>query len=130
MAAWLMVTGTAGPALASPANVSFSLSAPAVDTYDFVEVTINVASPDAKNPFTDAVVEGQFGRTGESKRLSVDGFCDSADGSVFRARFMPWAPGDYSYSVTYRQGAFTKTDTGKFRAVASHRRGPVRVDPQ
>lgn len=130
MAALLMVTGTAGPVLASPANVNFSLSAPAVDTYDFVEVTINVASPDAKNPFTDAVVEAQFGRTGESKRLSVDGFCDSADGSVFRARFMPWAAGEYSYSVTYRQGAFTKTDSGKFRAVASHRRGPVRVDPQ
>jgi len=130
MAAWLMVMGTAGPALASPTNVSFSLSAPTVDAYDFVEVTINVTSPDAKNPFTDAAVEAQFGRSGESKRLSVNGFCDSADGSVFRARFMPWAPGDYSYSVTYRQGAFTKADSGKFHAVAGHRRGPVRVDPQ
>jgi len=126
----LIIVGAASTALASPANVSFSLSSPSVDAYDFAEVTINVASPDAKNPFTDAVVEAQFGRTGESKRLSVDGFCDSPDGSVFRARFMPWAAGEYTYSVTYRQGAFTKSNSGSFRATDGHRRGPVRVDPK
>jgi hypothetical protein len=128
IAALFMIAAAAGTALASPANVSFSQSAPSVDAYDFVEVTINVASPDAKNPFTDAVIEAQFGKAGESKRLSVDGFCDSADGSVFRARFMPWSPGEYSYSITFRQGAFTKTNSGSFRATDGHRRGVVRVD--
>jgi hypothetical protein len=126
--ALLMIAGVASAGLASPANVSFSQSAASVEAYDFVEVTINVASPDAKNPFTGAVVEAQFSRTGESKRLSVDGFCDSADGSVFRVRFMPWAPGEYTYSITYRQGAFTKSHSGNFRATDGHRRGPIRVD--
>jgi hypothetical protein len=59
----------------------------------------------------------------------VDGFCDSADGSVFRIRFMPSRLGEYSYSVTYRQGSFEKIHTGSFRAQAAGRRGIVRVDP-
>jgi hypothetical protein len=95
-----------------------------------VEVTLNVTSPDAKNAFTDVVVEGQFGKAGDSQRLLVGGFCDSADGSVFRIRFMPAVPGDYAYSVTYRQGGFEKTHTGTFRAFDGHRRGPIRVDPK
>ena len=130
IAALMLIAGAAHMALASPANVSFSQSAASVEAYDFVEVTINVASPDAKNPFTDVAVEAQFGKTGESKRLSVDGFCDSADGGVFRVRFMPWAPGEYTYSITYRQGAFAKTISGSFRATDGHRRGPIRVDPK
>jgi hypothetical protein len=130
IAALAMILGAAGEILASPANVTFSQSANSVEAYDFVEVTIQVAAPDAKNPFTDASVEAKFGKTGESKRLSVDGFCDSADGSVFRVRFMPWAPGDYSYSITYRQGAFSKDNSGTFRATDGHRRGPIRVDPK
>ncbi|MGA2631970.1 MAG: DUF5060 domain-containing protein, partial [Terriglobia bacterium] len=72
-----------------PRDVTSSQSAQSVEAYDFVEVTLNVSGPDAKNPFTDASVEGQFGKVGESARLSVDGFCDSPDGSVFRIRFMP-----------------------------------------
>jgi hypothetical protein len=113
-----------------PASIKVAQSAQTVEAYDYVEVTLNVASPDAKNPFTEAVVSGQFGKVGENRRLAVDGFCDSADGSVFRVRFMPWAPGDYSYSVTYRQGGFEKTHTGSFRASDGHRRGPMRVDPK
>jgi hypothetical protein len=126
--ALLMAAGSARTVVAAPASVSFSQSSASVEAYDFVEVTISVASPDAKNPFTDAAVEAQFGKTGESKRLSVEGFCDSADGSVFRARFMPWGPGEYTYSITYRQGAFTKSHSGNFRATEGHRRGPIRVD--
>ena len=112
-----------------PASINVAQSAQTVEAYDYVEVTLNVASPDAKNPFMEAVVSGQFGKVGENRRLAVDGFCDSADGSVFRVRFMPWVPGDYSYSVTYRQGGFEKTHTGSFRASDGRRRGPIRVDP-
>jgi Protein of unknown function (DUF4038)/Domain of unknown function (DUF5060) len=126
----LLMAATARPVRGAPANVAFAQSAETVEAYDFVEITLNVTSPDAKNPFTDVVVEGQFGKAGDSRRLSVDGFCDSADGSVFRIRFMPAAPGDYAYSVTYRQGSFEKTHAGAFRATDGHRRGPIRVDPQ
>jgi hypothetical protein len=48
---------------------------------------------------------------------------------VFRIRFMPSAPGDYSYSVTYQQGEFRKEHSGSFRAVNGNRRGVLRVDP-
>jgi hypothetical protein len=114
---------------AAPAEVSFSQPVGKVEVYDFVEIAANVAKPDAGNPFTDAALTGSFGKAGAGERASVDGFCDSADGSVFRIRFMPSSAGNYEYSVTYRQGAFEKTQTGAFEAVASRRRGPLRVDP-
>ncbi len=133
---WLILTaglllfmGANRGAQAAPSNITFSQSAETIEAYDFVEITLNVSSPDAKNPFTDVVVEGQFGKTGGNQQLNVSGFCDSADGSVFRIRFMPSAPGDYTYSVVYRQGSFERTHTGSFRATDGHRRGPIRVDP-
>jgi len=129
-AGFLLFTGAERLAQAAPSNITFSQSAEAIEAYDFVEITLNVSSPDAKNPFTDVVVEGQFGKTGSGQHLNVSGFCDSADGSVFRIRFMPAAPGEYSYSLVYRQGSFEKTHTGAFRATDGHRRGPIRVDPQ
>ena len=113
-----------------PRDVSSSQSALSVEAYDFVEVTLNVSGPDAKNPFTDASVEGEFGKVGDSAQTPVDGFCDSPDGSVFRIRFMPSTPGDYAYTVTYRQGGFSKSFSGTFKAVNGNRRGIVRVDPQ
>jgi hypothetical protein len=126
----LTVAGAVRPVQAAPTKITFSQSAATVEAYDFVEVTLNVASPDAKNPFTDVAVEGQFGKAGDSQRLAVAGFCDSADGTVFRIRFMPSAPGDYAYSVSYRRGGFEQTYTGTFRASNGHRRGPIRVDPK
>jgi hypothetical protein len=74
--------GQPEPLWGVPREVTSSQSAMSVEAYDFVEVTLNVSGPDAKNPFTEASVEGQFGKVGESARLSVDGFCDSSDGSV------------------------------------------------
>jgi hypothetical protein len=114
---------------ASPLGVTFSQSAEDVDVYDFIEVTLNVQTPDVKNPFTDVIVEGQFQRSTEPK-LSVEGFCDSQDGTLFRIRFMPTKPGEYSYSVTYKQQGFEKTHSGKFHTRDAKRRGLVRVDPQ
>lgn len=112
---------------AAPKNVTFSQSAAVLETYDFVELTLNVAKPDARNPFTDVVVEGSFKRQG-GKSIPVDGFCDSQDGSVFRIRFMPDKVGRYSYSVTYRQASFQKSHKGTFRARDGKRRGILRVD--
>ncbi|MFZ0964431.1 MAG: DUF5060 domain-containing protein [Terriglobia bacterium] len=113
----------------APGSIHIAQSSQTVEAYDFVEVTLNIASPDVKNPFTEAAVSGQFGKTGENRRFDVEGFCDSADGSVFRVRFMPSAPGDYTYTVAYRQGGFEWSHSGSFRATDGHRRGPIRVDP-
>jgi hypothetical protein len=113
---------------AIPRDVSFSQPAGSVAAYDFLEVTVNVAAPDARNPFTDATLKGSFTKPGGARPVAVEGFCDSADGGVFRIRFMPASPGDYAYSIAYRQGDFEKTHAGTFRATDGHRRGPVRVD--
>src|SRR2546421_6900496 len=87
-----------------PLKVTFSQSAERVDAYDFVEVTANAPGSVAGNPFTDVTLRGTFQMAGGTEHKTVDGFCDSADGRVFRIRFMPSKPGDYTYSVTYRQG--------------------------
>ncbi len=115
---------------AAPSKVTFSPAASPVETYDFVEITVNVADPDAANPFTAATLTGAFGKAGDGTRWNVDGFCDSPDGSVFRIRFMPSSAGSYTYSLIYRQGSFEAAETGTFQAAASHRRGPIRVDPE
>lgn len=114
---------------AAPRSVSFEQSAARIESYDFVELVVKVEQPDAGNPFVDATLTGSFGRTGAGGEKSIVGFCDSADGSVFRIRFMPDAPGDYTYSVTYRQGGYAESYDGKFQATAGGRRGPIRVDP-
>lgn len=115
---------------AAPSAVTFAPSAPSVEAYDFLEVVINVTAPDASNPFTGVTVSGSFSETLGTKQWHVDGFCDSLDGSLYRIRFVPPAAGGYRYSVTFRQGAFEKNFTGIFQAAASHRNGPIRVDPQ
>ena len=117
------------PALtAAPKEVSLSQSSESVEAYDFIEVTVNVTTPDAHNPFIDAVLRGSFRKAGAKEQIDVEGFCDSADGSVFRIRFMPATPGEYTYSVAYRQGDFERSFAGKFQATDGHRRGPIRVD--
>jgi len=111
-------------------NISFSQSSQTVEAYDFVEVTAIVSWPRARNPFTDAKLSGWFATADGAKRWNVEGFCDSVDGSVFRIRFMPPAPGDYKYSVEYHQARGTRTSTGVFHASDGYRRGPIRIDPQ
>lgn len=112
---------------ASPHAVSFSQSAQRVETYDFVEITLNVEKPNAANPFTDVAVHGWFATDG-GRKTRVDGFCDSTDGTVFRIRFMPRKSGKYSYGVTYQQGAYERTHKESFSARDGHRKGLVSVD--
>lgn len=118
----------AGKPSARP-DMTFSASAETVQCYDFVEVTLGLKQPVAGNPFTKVMVSGTFGEVGKGNDTTVDGFCDSSDGSVYRIRFMPVGPGSYSYKVTFRRGNYTKSDTGSFRAVDGKRRGLVRIDP-
>ncbi len=108
-------------------SVQFSQSAASVPAYEFVEVTLMVSPPPAGNPFVDAEVRGQFARTG-GPSVEVDGFCDSADGSLYRIRFLPTAPGAYHYSVTWRGPRGSEAHSGSFRASGpTAARGGVRT---
>ena len=118
------------PAFSAVREVAFSQSAGSVAAYDFVEVSLRVSTALPGNPFTGAVVTGEFGAAGSSKPIKVDGFCDSSDGTLFRIRFMPSKPGDYTYSVKYAENGFEKSYEGTFHANAAGRRGPIRVDPE
>jgi hypothetical protein len=80
------------PAGADPADVTFDPSVETVEVFDFVEVTLRVAAPDAANPFVDTAVSGEFARQGAAP-VTVDGFCDAPDGSLYRVRFMPMSAG-------------------------------------
>jgi hypothetical protein len=128
---WVAITGIYVARLdeikAAPSKVSFSQSASSVEAYDFVEVEVRVEGPNVQNPFTDSAVSGHFQRIG-SDPVSVDGFCDSDSGSVYRIRFMPTQAGDYSYEVRYRQGDFEQIRKGSFQVKQGKRRGIVRVD--
>jgi hypothetical protein len=112
-----------------PRGVSFSQSSAELDAYDFVEITVRIGGWRPHNPFTGASLHGRFQLAG-NRTWQVDGFCDSEDGSVYRIRFMPAAPGDYAYSIEYRQGWFPKTFTGSFHVTRGRRRGPIRIDPE
>lgn len=111
------------------AEVTFGQSASTVSTYDFIEVTASIRGDTAANPFVDSALTGSFARAGEEP-IRVDGFCDSQDGTVFRIRFMPTAPGDYTFDVAYRHGEFQQSWRGQFAAINTGRRGLVRVDPE
>ena len=120
----------AGCGRAGVSRIKFSQSADTVEAYDFVEVTANVPARNTSNPFNDATFKGWFESRDGSKRWQVEGFCDEWDGSVYRIRFMPPAPGEYRYSIEYKQRWGSRTSTGTFVASDGRRRGPVRVDSQ
>jgi hypothetical protein len=126
----VMLEGCSRAPRAGLSGISFSQSTNTVEAYDFVEVTANVSSHRARNPFTDATLQGWFEPVNGSKRWQVEGFCDAEEGSVFRIRFMPPMPGDYRYFVEYRQGEGSTTSVGTFHATDGYRRGPIRVDSQ
>lgn len=125
----LLFIALALPISGAEPRVEFTASSDAVACYEFVEVTLNVDQSAAANPFTDVTVDGTFAPKG-GQPLSVDGFCDSADGRLFRIRFMPSKPGTYNYTVKYREGAFEKTHQGSFEAKDERKKGLVRVDPE
>ncbi len=119
----------APPPAASLPDLQLSQAADTVTCYDFLELALKAPRPTAANPFTDVFVSGEFGLADRPERLTVDGFADAADGSLFHVRFMPTVPGRYVYSVTYWQADHQQVLSGRFTAVAGTRRGLVAVDP-
>ena len=111
-------------------DMAFSQTADLIEVYDFLEVQITVASPTAKNPFTEVFVTGKVESVNHNESFSVEGFCDSPNGTIFRVRFMPIEPGEYEYTVTYWQDNLQRVYSGKFKAVNGRRRGIIGVDSE
>ncbi len=113
---------------ATPEPVAFSQSAPATGVFDFIEVTATVRALSAHNPFTDAVLTGDFEPAGSAPGAAMEGFCDSTNGSLYRIRFMPSKADVYSLHVTFKDGQERYIYSGQFTATDQHRRGPLRID--
>ena len=125
----LVFAGWTGILFGAPVSVKFKQSASTVGTFNFVEFTLQVERPDTVNPFTEAAVSAQVELPGGTS-AKVDGFCDAADGSMFRVRFMPTKAGKHTFTLLYQQGAFQVSHRGSFTAKAGELAGPVRVDKQ
>ena len=117
-------------AMSQPTAVSYSQPSATIEAYDYLEITATIEKPGVRNPFVDAALSGTFQTKDGTKKWNVDGFCDSADGSIFRIRFMPDQPGAYTYTVTYKQGQYEKSSTGVFEVIDGHRRGTLAIDPE
>jgi hypothetical protein len=111
---------------------TFTLARQTVDVYDFAEITMRQAPFKTGNPFTDLTLTGiVVGPDADTVR--VQGFCDAANGSLFRLRFMPRKPGQYRVVVTGQFSGSLSTKKplsflGTFTATASKRRGMVQMD--
>ncbi len=106
--------------------VRFEPSSNAVEAQEFVEIVVHSAKS-AQNPFQRFALRGTL-RTPDAAALSVDGFCDSPDGSLHRIRFLAVKPGSYSYDLQFEQGTEKAIYSGTFTAKPSRRKGLVAVD--
>ncbi len=100
-----------------------------VPVFGQAEISLLLAAPGLGNPFTQARLQGTFtDPAGES--MTVDGFCDEPDGSVFRIRCMPRTSGTYTFALRFRShdGA-DLSHTGSFEAAPSEHEGVVQIDP-
>ncbi len=111
-------------------SIEAKLDAPrSVSCFDPAELTVTVVSPAFKNPFTDAELKGVFSAE-DGTRVFVPGFCDAADGSVFRLRFAPAKRGTWRYELKLEGGGMDSRFTGDLLVEPSDRPGPVIIDPE
>jgi len=80
------------------------------------------------NPFAGFTLGATFSHT-SAGAVTVSGFCNSADGTVYRLRFMPEVAKTYAYTITFSLGASPEVFAETFTAAPSVRKGVVRVDP-
>lgn len=121
-------------------EVKFDVTGKKVKVFETVEFTATVKDNSAKNPFADCglslIVTDEKGN-----RTRVPGFCASADGSLYRVRYMPSKPGTYQLAPAFAKadGTFTGTATsglpdGKADSLTltveddKKARGPVQID--
>lgn len=109
-------------------SVQFQPSTPVVEVQDFVEIAVKSTAV-ADNPFLDFALRGTLiGPDGTSN--TIDGFCDSPDGSLHKIRLLATKPGRYRYVLKFDNGKERGSSEGTFTAASSKRRGLLRVDPE
>ncbi|MBN1996467.1 VCBS repeat-containing protein [candidate division KSB1 bacterium] len=97
-------------------------------TFDVVEICLTVIGPVVSNPFTQVNVTGAI-TDPQDNTTSVNGFCDAANGTLFKIRFTPSVIGQHSYQITYQDPDGTETFSGSFNVIYSGRHGFIIADP-
>lgn len=116
------------PFLTLAQKPTFQQKSTTIDVFDFQEITIKVNPKGIANPFTDVIIKGEF--IHGSEKISVNGFCDAQDGSLYKLRFMPQAEGEYQYRLDFTMNGKKYSYENNFPAVASKRNGPLHVDTE
>jgi hypothetical protein len=111
-------------------NLKPILSKAQVEVFDFQEITLTIDKPNkGLNPFKQAQLTATF-TSGKGESNTVEGFCDSQDGSVYKIRFMPAKAGIYQFGLKFIQNGKSQQASGTFEAIASARRGLLRLDSE
>jgi hypothetical protein len=129
-----LVLGLASPLFSTAQSASteptLTLSHPdSVELFDYQEIIIKLPQASAGNPFTDAQFTGAF-IYADTVLRNIAGFCDAADGRTFRMRFLANKKGGVRFDLTFIWGDQGYIFDGKFKIVASKRKGPLRVDTE
>lgn len=108
--------------------IQFRSSATQIEVQQFVEISVR-SRPVNSNPFQGFALRGTL-MTPDGKSLAVDGFCDSADGSLHKIRFLATQPGRYAYRLRFESEGKSGRYSGSFVAQTSRRKGMLRVDAE
>ena len=103
-----------------------------VACYDASEFVIKVCAEGNllfENPFTGTDLTGTF-EGPDGSLLTVGGFCDSQDGSIYRLRFCPHKVGIYECDLSFQAEGVEKKLAGKLICEPSNNSGPVIVDSE
>lgn len=114
--------------LFSTATVKLTEAPRKAEVYEKVEFLFTTDGK-AENPFTDITIRGVFTQP-DGTQASVDGFCDSMDGKLFRLRFLPSLAGKYNYTIYITENGKATKRSGNLTVLPSARRGLVRTDPE
>jgi uncharacterized protein DUF4038/3-keto-disaccharide hydrolase/uncharacterized protein DUF5060 len=126
----LSVAWSRGALAGTGGGVTFPTPPFRVERYGLWEAEIRVASPAPGNPFTAGRVVSTFTHLASGRTTSVEGFCDSQDGSVYRVRFASRDLGPHSYAIRYADGVNDVQSMGGFNVTPGGLPGFLRVDPQ
>jgi uncharacterized protein DUF4038/uncharacterized protein DUF5060 len=113
--------------VASATTISVRQAASQPVLYEPFDLVLDVQSPAGSNPFVDASVTAVLQASGQPP-LTLHGFCDAPDGTVFRVRFCPDAMGPLSWRVDYVDPAGTQSAQGTLTVGWGAGAGPIRVD--
>jgi Domain of unknown function (DUF5060)/Protein of unknown function (DUF4038) len=87
---------------APAASVTFLDRKAEVPVFEPFECVTETKDLNLANPFADATFTAAFTTPG-GKTKTVAGFCDAADGTTYRLRFLPLEPGVHKYTLKFER---------------------------